>query len=239
MDDETDDGPAKADSTDDSMDIQSNAVTATYKVLEQLDAASGVGVLGQNDAGSGTPIGVIGAVPDATSAGYGFATPHDVRIEGTIDTAGTDFVVAAGTTDTHDARGAVLGHSSNAVLDGAVGATVSGSGFDDGTTPKPNQVFDNYGTVGGGKDNQAGSADSDPTSNPAPTVGGGKSNTANGREATVAGGHLNDASGDDATVGGGSRNDATAEYSTVGGGTFNVPSDRYTTIGGGSRQRSR
>ena len=35
------------------------AVTNTYKILGEFSASNGVGVLGQNNAGSGTPIGVV------------------------------------------------------------------------------------------------------------------------------------------------------------------------------------
>jgi hypothetical protein len=84
-------------------------------------------VLGHTIAGSGTPIGVQGAVPNASN-GYGLYTPDDAGIEGTLDTAETDFEVAAGTTTTNDGANVFVGHASNAVEDGAVGATVVGGG---------------------------------------------------------------------------------------------------------------
>ncbi len=94
-------------SSDVSTDIETNAIQSNYKVLGQLAADNGVGVLGQNDASSGTPIGVQGAVPN-NSAGYGLATSDDLRLEGVLDTDETDFVVEAGTTSTEEARNVVL-----------------------------------------------------------------------------------------------------------------------------------
>jgi hypothetical protein len=159
-------------------------------VLGQFESDDGVGVLGQNDASSGTPIGVQGAVPNNTSDGFGLATPHDARIKGIVDTNGTDFVVEAGTQSTVNAENVVLGHASNAVTGGAVGAggaTISGGGRDDGSTDWSNAVTAIYGTVGGGLDNTAGGRWG--------TVAGGSDNTASGYRATVAGGAENTASG--------------------------------------------
>lgn len=72
-------------------------------MLGQLDDGSGVGVLGQNDASQGTPIGVKGAVPNSASE-YGLETPDDPRLAGILDTDETDFVFEAGTANTDDAR---------------------------------------------------------------------------------------------------------------------------------------
>lgn len=83
-DDPTDDASQDL-SSDVSTDIQTNAVNSNYKVLGQLSADNGVGVLGQNDAGSGTPIGVKGAVPNATTNGYGLSTPHNANVGGSLE----------------------------------------------------------------------------------------------------------------------------------------------------------
>jgi len=103
------------------------------------------------------------------------------------------------------------GYSGNSVTGGAYGATIAGGGVSDYT----NRVTDNYGTVGGGYNNQAGGGDS----------------------ATVGGGISNRASGDYATVGGGSNNTA-YNYSTVGGGYGNYATGGSATVPGGREARA-
>ena len=71
-----DDPETEPDVSTDSTELAA-PVTPTYKVLGEFTAADGVGVLGQNNASSGTPIGVQGAVPNNTSDGFGLATPQD------------------------------------------------------------------------------------------------------------------------------------------------------------------
>lgn len=84
------------------------------------------------------------------------------------------------------------GYSGNSVTATVVGATVSGggaSGFE-------NAVTDNYGTVAGGIDNQAGDGDLVVNDVAYATVGGGLTNTASGQYSTVPGGTANVASAD-------------------------------------------
>lgn len=219
-------------STTDRTSVSTSAISSAYKVLGELTDSSGAGVLGQNNASSGTPIGVEGAVPNA-SGGYGLYTVDDAGVEGVLDTAETDFIVEAGTTSTEDARNVVLGHAFNDVIDGAVGGTVSGGGFDDGSAARRNTVADNYGTVGGGRENTAGSTDGDPTSAEFATVGGGQLNTASGNWAAVGGGDNNTASVDHATVAGGEDNVASGNGAAVGGGEANSASDSNATVSGG------
>jgi len=119
------------------------------------------------------------------------------------------------------------GYSGNSVTSGVAGATISGGGLSGNT----NRVTDNYGTVGGGGNNQAGDGDADVTDAPYATVGGGYYNTASGRYDTVAGGRNNTASGPDATVGGGHDNTA-SDWATVGGGESNY-ARLDATVGGG------
>jgi hypothetical protein len=121
------------------------------------------------------------------------------------------------------------GYSGNSVTSGVKGATIGGGG-ESGHT---NRVTDDYGTVGGGAENQAGDADADTTNAPYATVGGGYANFATVSYATVGGGAVNFATADFATVGGGFINDATAYASTIGGGVFNVVTGTYGTIAGG------
>ncbi len=133
----------------------------------------------------------------------------------------------------------------NTEMPQVVGATISGGGSSDselmntdgestflcleagtGQVPCLNQVTDNFGTVGGGAQNQSGYFG---------TVGGGFLNTASGTSSsTVGGGFLNTASGSFSTVGGGSSNTAGTSSSTVGGGNTNTASGHSSTVGGGS-----
>lgn len=89
----------------------------------------------------------------------------------------------------------IAGFSGNAVDDAAVGAAIGGGGSaDDGLgNDGSNRVADDFGTIGGGLRNQAGSNDGDATSAPHATVGGGFANAASARAATVPGGEGNSA----------------------------------------------
>jgi len=158
-------------------------------------------VIGHNQE-SGQTVGVWGEVD--SSNGCGFATPDDVRIDGTVLTNETDFTVEAGTQSTEIAQNVVLGHASNTVAGpdgGAAGVTIAGGGKDDGSTDDSHVAYDDYGTIGGGRGNQVGA--SDDRSGSSATVAGGRYNTASGNDATVGGGDDNTASGPDATVPGG------------------------------------
>jgi hypothetical protein len=142
------------------------------------------------------------------------------------------------------------GYHGNQVTAGAVGATIGGGG----NASNLNRVTNNYGTVGGGANNQAGlgatasggyqntaSGDwstvgggySNTVSGLYAVVGGGYSNTVSGSYATVGGGQLNTASGYAAAVGGGWQNTASGSRATVGGGTGNTASGIAATVGGG------
>jgi hypothetical protein len=128
-------------------------------------------------------------------------------------------------------------------------AVIGGGGpYDPYEPDTANRVLDDFGTIGGGADNQAGNADGDPTtakyatvsgglsneaSGPNATVGGGENNTVAGEHATIAGGYHNAASGSRATVGGGYWNSAGNQYATVGGGWNNSAGNQYATVGGG------
>jgi hypothetical protein len=209
--------------------VATMAASSTYKMLGQFAAANGAGVLGNNTAGSGTPIGVEGAVPNS-STGYGLSTPHDARIEGVLDTNGTNFVVAAG----HGkARNVVIGDATNEAT-ASGGATIGGGG--------DNTVGAQFGTVGGGRNNTARSGFdygtiSGGTSNvvdgASATVGGGQENNAVGKATTVAGGWNNAATAVDATVAGGKDNTASGDVATVAGGIDNTASAQYAAVGGG------
>jgi len=136
------------------------------------------------------------------------------------------------------------GYSENTVTAGAAGATIGGGGASGFT----NSVTDNYGTIGGGRSNQAGDNAGTTMDADSATVGGGRSNVAGGQYATVGGGRSNQAGGQYTTVsggysnaagnvyaavGGGYDNNATSASATVGGGRSNTASGSYATVGGG------
>jgi len=120
------------------------------------------------------------------------------------------------------------GYSGNTVSSGVFAAAICGGGGYDYT----NRVTDHAGTVGGGRNNQAGNGGT-PDDAGYGTVGGGDGNTASNWYATVAGGTLNIASGYDATIGGGSGNQASGGAATVAGGGGNIASGNFSAIGGG------
>jgi len=121
------------------------------------------------------------------------------------------------------------GYSGNSVTAGVVGGTIGGGGASGNT----NRVTDDYSTVGGGYNNQAGDNAGTTSDAAYATVGGGFANVASHEEATVGGGYGNYAIGFRSTVGGGVINEATGPWTTVAGGAFNIASGENDTIGGG------
>jgi polyhydroxyalkanoate synthesis regulator phasin len=234
-------------------EIEPNAVTSTYKMLGEFTATDGSAVLGQNNAGSGTPVGVEGAVPNAD--GYGLSTPDDAKVGGTISTTGNfDFSIendsgtalGIGARDTFEvgqdptltfegSGNSVTGQLNTVKSTDIVSATISGGGVYDQTndTYYRNTVTDHGGTVGGGFNNRAGDDDSDLVSAESATVAGGDSNTASGSGSVVGGGTSNNASGTDSTVAGGASNESSSQQATVGGGQGNTASKQYATVPGG------
>ena len=122
------------------------------------------------------------------------------------------------------------GHSANAVVAGVAGASISGGGS---PGVGRNQVFDNYGTIGGGTSNQAGKSDGSTTDSENATVGGGFNNIASSVNSTVSGGNSNDADGIGGTVGGGGQNHAGGLQSVVSGGNLNTAIGFWASVGGG------
>jgi hypothetical protein len=101
-------------------------------------------------------------------------------------------------------------------------ATIGGGGRTDENNPATgNLVTDDYGTIAGGGDNQAGNDNMNTTDAVGATVGGGGTNFATNAHATIGGGFLNVASGLQSTVGGGTTNVASGNVATVPGGFFN------------------
>ncbi len=121
------------------------------------------------------------------------------------------------------------GYSGNWLTPGVYGTIVAGGG----TSLFLNRVTDNYGTVGGGKDNQAGDNASTIANTAYATVGGGYSNTASGAAATVSGGYSNTASGGYAAISGGDSNTASGGYAAISGGSSNTASNSAAMVGGG------
>lgn len=124
----------------------------------------------------------------------------------------------------------IIGDPANSVTAGAVGAVIGGGG----APTLPNKVVDSYGTVGGGRNNEAGSTIADPNMQVSATVGGGQSNKAYAVYSTVSGGAYNTthAAGGSMTIGGGQLNSTSGNFSTIGGGSGN---SAFTgaTVGGG------
>lgn len=121
------------------------------------------------------------------------------------------------------------GYTGNRIKEGVIGATIGGGG----EAEKPNLVTDNYGTVGGGGDNQAGDNAGTVNDNMFTTVGGGLANVTSRSYATIGGGWLNSASALYSTIGGGSLNSAEGPYAVVAGGQDNSASGVISTVGGG------
>ncbi len=112
------------------------------------------------------------------------------------------------------------GYSGNTVTAGVHGASIGGGGV----SFAPNQVTDNWGTVGGGASNTASGLSS--------TVAGGAENRASGVVSAVGGGTANTASGDRSTVGGGAENIAEGPWSTIPGGVSNLAGGNFSFAAG-------
>jgi hypothetical protein len=120
------------------------------------------------------------------------------------------------------------GYEGNWLTPGVSGATIGGGG----ESGYLNRVTDHFGTVGGGRNNQAGNNAGSVTDDNSATVSGGGANTASGGFSTVGGGYNNIAD-DRATVSGGTYNIASGEYATVAGGSGNTAVGEAAAVGGG------
>lgn len=158
-------------------------------------------------------------------------TPYALALPGlrtqTIDSAGNPL----------DSPNVIGGFVGNTVTEGVIGATIDGGGTaPDAQTYRHNKVTDDFGAVGGGLDNQAGSTSGTTQDARYATVGGGFANYAMAVGAIIAGGSANVVWEDAkyATIGGGSNNRVSGEYTTIGGGHINRVSGTDATISGGS-----
>lgn len=114
-------------------------------------------------------------------------------------------------------------------------ATIAGGGpFDPFIEGTSNVVYDQYGAIGGGGGNQAGSDDGDTNSAEFATVAGGDRNTASGRGSTIGGGRRNSVGGRNGTISGGGNNNALGILSTIGGGRGNTAEGEEATVAGGA-----
>lgn len=105
------------------------------------------------------------------------------------------------TTHNYYSMNVLGGYQTNAITDGAIGATVGGGGMrtwaksSGATVDYNNRVTDDFGTVAGGYLNQAGDSAGTVSDKQYATVGGGNGNVASGIASTVPGGYQNNASG--------------------------------------------
>lgn len=194
---------------------------------------------GTNSTVSGTGAFVGGGESNVASgdysavvAGYGGTAANSYASVGggrNNEASGASAVVGGGFGNTASGTGATVG--GGYYVDAlAAYATIAGGGPTDVRNPEgsSNVVTDDYGTVGGGGNNQAGDGAGTQSDATRATVGGGSHNTASGAAATVGGGYYNDAQAKYATIaGGGPSNDEDPD------GTCNVVTDDYGAIGGG------
>jgi hypothetical protein len=232
--------------------VSAGAVTApgiaSGQVVKSLNGLTDGVTLSPGANVSITPIGNTLTIASTGGGGSGWSLTGNA---GT--TAGVDFL---GTTDNQplelwvngvralrlepgvsgfagEAPNVIGGSSANFVANGIVGATISGGGavnYEDSGFNYTNSVTADFGTVGGGQNNTAGSYGS--------TVGGGYINTASGYDSTVGGGAGNTAVGGSSTVGGGDGNTASDYYSTVGGGSANAANGLSSTVSGGEENNA-
>jgi len=115
----------------------------------------------------------------------------------------------------------------------ALKATVAGGGLvDEFDLSSGNRATDDFGSIGGGGNNQAGDNLGTTDDRPFATVAGGSSNTASGALSTIGGGAGNTASSNGATVSGGAGNVASGALATVPGGASNTAAGLFSLAAG-------
>ncbi len=119
------------------------------------------------------------------------------------------------------------GYNGNAMAGNVVGGTISGGGNANG----PQQINDDYGTIGGGGNNTVNSWGA--------TVSGGMTNTVDSPYGTIGGGAYHSLSGGWVnTVGGGYNNTINSDASVIAGGSGNTIQAPYDAVIGGGWQNS-
>lgn len=231
----------------------------------QVLTTSGGSVGWQAPTAGWTLAGNRGTTPATNYVGTSDNQPLELKVNGQRALRLEPPPVANAAAVARGSSNVILGSPFNSVPPGVTGATIGGGGISDSDpvgVPSANQVFNDGGTVGGGRRNVAGDTSTvgggenntassfgstigGGVNNVAPgfgsTVGGGENNTASGSESTVGGGGGssffgsvgNTASGPQSTVGGGISNRAAGDSSTIGGGAFNGAAGGSSTVGGG------
>ena len=185
-------------------EAETQAGTADYKVL------------GYNTTSNGTTYGVMGKVD--SSGGYGLYTPDDAKVDGSVSSTGSlrgvvdGYRVADLESDAAGSGNVVFG-SPNGVKDGATNATIAGGGG----VSTPNEVYANLGTIGGGVNNQVGTADGNTTIARGGAIAGGEANTVEGQYGAIGGGYNNTIKAASATIPGGRDNTVGGNYSMAAG----------------------
>ncbi len=132
-----------------------------------------------------------------------------------------------------DSPNIIGGYSGNLITAGVKGITISGGGTSSGL----NQIYDDYGAIGGGSMNTVGDSGDGTTFQKYGTVAGGFRNATSAPYASVGGGILNVVSGDSATISGGSENTITKQYAVIAGGIQNEVHGLYSNVLGGQRNK--
>jgi len=91
---DTDDGQGEQ---REATDPTTTTTSSSAKVVGEFSDTSGAGVQGINTASSGTPIGIEGAVPNATDVGYGLYTQHNAKVDGLAELTGITGSLTGGT----------------------------------------------------------------------------------------------------------------------------------------------
>lgn len=155
------------------------------------------------------------------------------HVLGTLDTVTLTVVVsntpALRIVPTGQTPNLIGGHAENSALNNVQGAVIGGGG----ESAAPNRVTDDFGTIGGGRNNLAGNNNSNSNDAPYATIGGGINNSASALVATISGGMNNVITATSATIGGGSYNTAQGGYTTIAGGAYNLASATGSVVGGG------
>jgi hypothetical protein len=192
-----------------------------------LSNATAIGANASVTQSNSLVLGGITGVNGGTSVNVGIGTTAPAErlhvvgnglFTGNLTASGSISIAGLKTEVTATTPNVIGGFFANVVTAGVRGAFIGGGG----DSPFNNRVTDNFGVVGGGRDNLAANNSGTNFDGGHATVGGGEANTASGAHATVAGGSINNATGTDAAVGGGFGNTASGVHATVPGGSRNV-----------------
>lgn len=206
--------------------------------------------------------GNASTVPGTSFLGTTDNQPLEVRVNNLrtlrLETRSRTFTNILSQVGTNHAANVLGGSYANVISNGIMGATIAGGGSDGAvggsSLLSPNIVSDDFGSIGGGKNNIAGDQDSIVSDATAATVAGGADNIASAyasavgggvgnqilsgaRWSTISGGENNNVSGTEhGFIGGGYGNFLTnATHSVIAGGGQNSisPGAGYSVVGGG------